>query len=271
MILIIFVDTKNVSSDCWVLTFKRTYTPHVFSVWNVCFRLSFTHESSQVVILWNQLTDEIRPHAASWSWPWREPRRKESMCGTISKHEILGVFLGFFANGTFFWLCGGRNNTCAFFCCVCVCVVRCHIWIYQTQSTCRFRQRTSLGVTCVEAATAVCWQPCQVYRVCPCLGLASEPVMESCEVNPWTKIIQINEGKLNHWILESTWTCLDLGKSEANHWASDLFSSLYSYDSSRAADFPGPEGRSTRIAWRFSPLKLQMERWRQIEAHKVQE
>lgn len=103
-----------------MLTFKRTYTLHVFSIWNICFRLSFTHESSQVVILWNQLTDEIRPHAASWSWPWREPRRKESMCGTISKHEILGVFLGFFANGTFFCCVEGETIRCAFFL-LCVC------------------------------------------------------------------------------------------------------------------------------------------------------
>lgn len=252
MILIIFVDTRNVSSACWVLTFKRTCTPHVFSVWNICFRLSFTHESSQVVILWNQLTDEIRPHAASWSWPWREPRRKESMCGTISKHEILGVFLGFFCRWDFFWLCGGRNATVRFFCCVCVCGEVPHMnipgyhyasWAWnriQVNQLIGLVKKTSLGVACVEAATAVCWQPCQVYRVCqyvPVLGLASEPVMESCEINPRTKIIQINEGKLNPWILESTWTCLDLGKSEANHWASDLFSSLYSYDSSRAA-FP---------------------------------
>ena len=249
MILIIFVDTKNVSSACWVLTFKRTCTPHVFCLEH----LFSTKLHTRIQPGGNPLesADRWDPAARSFLVLTMAVRDEKSRCVGRFQNTKSSVFSWvFLPMGLFFVVWREKQYVCVFFV-VCVCVVRCHIWIYQTQSTCRFRQRTSLGATCVEAATAVCWQPCQVYRVCPCLGLASEPVMESCEVNPWTKIIQINEGKLNHWILESTWTCLDLGKSEANHWASDLFSSLYSYDSSRAADFPGPEGRSTRIAWRF--------------------
>ena len=127
MILIIFVDTKNVSSACWVLTFQRTYTPHVFSVWNICFRLSFTHESSQVVILWNQLTDEIRPHAASWSWPWRFETKRVDVCWFQNTKS--SVFSWVFLPMVFFVVWREKQYVCVFL--LCVCVVRCHIWIYQ--------------------------------------------------------------------------------------------------------------------------------------------
>ena len=111
----IFYQVLKCYSDCWVLTplkKKQTFTPYLFCLTFV-FRLSFTHESSQVVILWNQLTDETRPHAASLSWPWRGDEK--SWCvWWFQSTKILAVVL-FFAGVCF---CEGKN-TCVL-CCVCV-------------------------------------------------------------------------------------------------------------------------------------------------------
>ena len=84
----------------------------------------------------------------------------------ISKHEILGVFLGFFADGFFCCVEGETIRVRFFVVCVCGEVPHMNIpgyhyasWAWnriQVNQLIGLVKKTSLGVACAEAATAVC-------------------------------------------------------------------------------------------------------------------
>ena len=253
--------------ECWPL---NGLVPHMFFVWNICFRLSFTHESSQVVILWNRLTDEIRPHAASWSWPWRFETKRVDVWDDF-KTRNPRCFPGFFCRWDFFLLCGGRNNTCAFFLlCVCVCGEVPHMNIPDS---------INLQVSSKNFSRCyVCWSchSCLLTALSSVSGMSlfgfgfgtSHGVMWGQSLNKNHTNQRRQAQSLNPWI---NLDLLGFGKiwSKPLSFWSLFFTLQLWFFQGRWLSRPGRAIYEDCLA--FSPLKLQMERWRQIEAHKVQE